>query len=269
MRREDKIALLRVKLLEGLKDIEIRKAMEVPRSTYFYWKSLIEAGRYAELVNKQKPGPKPRFSIEPTYEKRLLLWRKRYGWGPTKMEGHLDAHHNVHIPHNAIHRLFVRNNMNKPIGEPRRTWGKRRWERLHSMSLWQVDWKDINTEFNPMLTFYDDHSRFVAASKRFTEATMENTIKFAEQAFRKYGTPEQMLSDHGSQFTNNNGENLTEFEQFCLDNGVRMCLAGQRLLSVSKKRLKPKPVFRDHVVSLELNTYRRSDHPGQHREADH
>jgi len=113
----------------------------------------------------------------------------------------LDVHYQTHIPHNKIHKLFIQKGLNHPIGEPRKTWGKKRWEREHSMSLWQVDWKDINTEFDPMLTFYDDHSRFVTASKRFTCATMENTIRLAEQAFNKHGIPEQILSDHGTQFT--------------------------------------------------------------------
>ena len=121
--------------------------------------------------------------------------------------------------------MLIEKQLNHPIGEPRKTWGKKRWERLHSMSLWQTDWKDINTEFDPMLTFYDDHSRFVTASKRFADATMENVIKLAEQAFKRHGIPEQILSDHGTQFTNNRGEALTEFEQFCLDNGVQTILA--------------------------------------------
>lgn len=225
MKREDKIAFIRVKLIEGWEDVEIRKEIDIPESTYFLWKSMIKQGKYALLVNKQKPGPKPQFHIDPVYARKIQTWRKTYGWGPTKMEGHLDVHFNTHIPHNKIHQLFIQKGLNKPIGEPRKTWGKKRWEREHSMSLWQVDWKDINTEFDPMLTFYDDHSRFVTASKRFKDATMETTIRLARQAFKRHGIPEQMLSDHGTQFTNNMGEALNDFELFCLDNGVQKILA--------------------------------------------
>lgn len=221
MKREDKIAFIRVKLLEGWKDIEIRNTIEVPKRTYFYWKSIIEHGNYASLVNKQKPGPKPRFFVDSTNAKRIQIWRKSYGWGPTKLEGHLKAHYQTHIPHNKIHQLLIAKDLNKPIGKPRKTWGKKRWERLHSMSLWQGDWKDINTEFDPMLTFYDDHSRFVVASRRFAEATTENVIRLAEQAFRRHGFPEQILTDHGTQFTNNGGEGPTAFEKLCRDNGIQ------------------------------------------------
>lgn len=224
MDRSNKIAFIKVKLLEGWRDIDIRKELNLSERTYFYWKERMQ-NDYAALVNKQKPGPKPQFHIDSTTSRLIQLWRTKYGWGPTKIEGHLDVHYKTHIPHNKIHQLLIQKELNHSIGEPRKTWGKKRWERLHSMSLWQVDWKDINTELNPMLTFYDDHSRFVTASKRFTEATTENTIKLALQAFKKHGTPEQVLSDHGTQFTNNRSDQLTEFEQVCLDNGVQTILA--------------------------------------------
>ena len=221
MKRENRIAFIKIKLIEGWTDKEIRQELGIPESTYFYWKQRMQQD-YVALVNKQKPGPKPQFHIDPTTSRLVQLWRTKYGWGPTKMEGHLDVHYKTHIPHNKIHQLFIQKGLNKPIGEPRKTWGKKRWERAHSMSLWQVDWKDINTEFDPMLTFYDDHSRFVVASKRLTNATMENTIKLAEQAFNRHGMPEQILSDNGTQFTNTKSEKLTEFEQFCLDKGIEV-----------------------------------------------
>lgn len=222
MKRPDKIAFIQVKLLEGWKGIDIRREIAVPERTYFLWKSLIQQGRYAELVNKQKPGPKPQFHIDPVSARRIQAWRKSYGWGPTKMEGHLDVHHGVHIPHNKIHKLFIQKGLNKPIGKPRKVWGKRRWERPHSMMLLQGDWKDVNTKFDPMLTFYDDHSRFVVASRRFPEATMENSIRLLEQAFRRHGIPEQVLTDNGTQFTNPRSDVPNGFEQFCIDNGVEI-----------------------------------------------
>ena len=174
------------------------------------------------MINRKKPGPKPRFHMDPINARRIQSWRKTYGWGPTKMEGHLDAHHQTHIPHNRIHQLFIQKGLNKPIDKPRKTWGKKRWERKHSMSLWQGDWKDTNSDDKiPMMTFYDDHSRYVVASKRFSNATMKNTIKLVNKAFKKHGIPEQILTDNGTQFRNNHDKDkLTEFEQFCLDSGV-------------------------------------------------
>ena len=222
MNRENKIVFIRVKLIEGWSDKEIREYLEIPERTYFRWKSRME-NDYVSLVRKQRTGPKPKFILDTINSNRIQLWRKKYGWSPIKIEGHLDRHYNTHIPHNRIYQLLKGKGLNKPIGEPRKTWGKKRWERLHSMSLWQGDWKDTNTDNEiPMITFYDDHSRFIVVSRKYAEATTENVIRAVENAFRRYGRPEQILTDNGSQFTCTRSDQPTEFEQFCLDNGVEV-----------------------------------------------
>lgn len=223
MNREAKICAIPVRIAQGYTDKEIMYDLDIPKRTFYRWKNRIEKEGHASVARKKKPGPAPQFCMDAVNARRIQIWRKTYGWGPTKIEGHLYAHYGIHIPHNRIRQLFVDKGLNKPIGELRKTWGRKRWERQHSMTLWQGDWKDINADDEkPMMTFYDDHSRFVAASKRFDEAIMENAIKLAGFAFKRYGLPEQILTDNGSQFKNNHGDALTAFEQFCIDSGVQV-----------------------------------------------
>lgn len=73
MKRENKIAFIQVKLIEGWKDIDIRRTIEVPKRTYFRWKRAIREGNYATLVNKQKPGPKPKFSLNSIDSRRIQI----------------------------------------------------------------------------------------------------------------------------------------------------------------------------------------------------
>jgi len=221
--RSNKIVFIRVKLLEGWPDKQIREYLGIPERTYFYWKKIILTEGHSAAIIKQKPGPKPNFYIDPVNSIRVQIWRKKYGWSPLKIEGHLKQHYRVHLPHNKIYQLLKDKNLNKPIGEPRKTWGKKRWERQHSMSLWQGDWKDTTCDDQiPMITFYDDHSRFVVVSKRYGNATTENVIISLEHAFKRYGKPEQILTDNGAQFACTRSEKSTEFEQFCLDNGIQV-----------------------------------------------
>jgi putative transposase len=223
MQRANKIVFVVVKLLEGWSDKQIREYLGIPESTYFYWKKIIKTKGHAELIKKKKPGPKPSFYMDPANSKRIQIWRKKYGWSPVKIEGHLKQHFGIHMPHNKIYQLLKMKGLNKPIGKPRKTWGKKRWERKHSMSLWQGDWKDINSDYEiPMITFYDDHSRFIVVSRRYEEATMDNAIKAVDYAFKKHGLPTQILTDNGSQFKNNRGEELTRFEKFCIGKGVEV-----------------------------------------------
>lgn len=220
MSREEKISFMKAKLDEGWRDWQILEYIEVPRRTYFYWKRKISEQGYQALLNKKKPGPKQSFNINESTKLMILRWRRKYGWGPTRIEGHLDRHYQIHIPHNRIHQLFVQKRLNEAIQKPRKTWGKKRWEREHSMSLLQADWKDVNVEPGPMLTFIDDHSRFIVGSRRFPEATTHNVIRLLEGICKRYGCPEQVLTDNGTQFCNNRNDNPSTFTTFCTELGI-------------------------------------------------
>ena len=108
-----------------------------------------------------------------------------------KIEGHLRVHEKITVSHRQIYYLLKETKRNKSIGYVRRIKGKTRYERTHSMSLLHMDWKDVHT--NPMLTTLDDHSRFVTASDKFSNATMENSIKQLEIVVKRFGKPNQVL----------------------------------------------------------------------------
>jgi transposase InsO family protein len=218
--REYKIRFVARKMAEGEWSRHTIDSVGISRRTYFYWKHVIENQGIDTLINKTKPGPKPSFSISKELENRVLQWRKRYGWGPTRIEGHLRTHYSIHYPHTRIYQLIVNKGLNEPITSKRRTWGKKRWERDHSMSLWQADWKDIRTEPGPMITYIDDHSRFIVGSKRYDNADTHNSIGLLKQAMKRYGKPEQILTDNGAQFANNQSDCPSTFTTFCLDNGI-------------------------------------------------
>jgi len=218
MKREVKISAIRVKLIQGFTDKQIRNELVIPESTYFYWKARIEKDGLASVLQKCKPGPEPTKMLDPFVRKHALLWRKKFGWGPCKIAGHLRVHHDIKISHHQIYNLFINEGLNKPLNYVRKIRGKKRYERMHSMSLLHTDWKDVLTK--PMLTYLDDHSRFVLASKKFDEATMENSIRLLEFVVKQFGKPMQILTDRGSQFWNNYGDNPTEFTQFCDDNDI-------------------------------------------------
>jgi transposase InsO family protein len=219
MKREIKIAAIVNRLMQGHTDKQIREILQIPESTYFYWKARIEKEGLSSVVQKQQPGPKPSAEIDRVTRQMILQWRDRYGWSPVKIEGHLRVHHKTEISHRQIYYLLKETKRNKPISYVRRIKGKKRYVRTHSMSLLHADWKDILT--NPMLTYLDDHSRFVTASEKFPDASMENSIKLLELTIKRFGKPKQVLTDRGSQFWNNKGENPTEFTQFCIDNGIQ------------------------------------------------
>ncbi len=66
----------------------------------------------------------------------------------------------IHIPHNTIYRILLRNDL---IEENMKKKRQRKWvrfEREHAMSLWQGDWKQltVNGKRVWLIAFMDDAS---------------------------------------------------------------------------------------------------------------
>ncbi len=116
--------------------------------------------------------------------------------------------------------------MNNPIEAPRRVWGKRRFERPYSNNLWQADFKMTeNDEW--MISYLDDHSRFVPGSKIHHNPTAEHAIHLLETSITKYGKPDQFLTDRGTQFYPARG-GASEFTEFCSGKGIEHIVASVR-----------------------------------------
>jgi putative transposase len=64
----------------------------------------------------------------------------------------------------------------------------------------------------------DDTSRVVTCCGVFDEATKENTIKVLQKGFAEYGIPDEILTDHGTQFvpSRNKDEAKHRFSSFLL-----------------------------------------------------
>lgn len=133
---------------------------------------------------------------------------------------------NTSVSHTTIHKILIQYGLNNPLDNPRKTWGKGRFQREHSNSLWQTDFM-MTKDDKWMVTFLDDHSRFVVGCQINKNATGENAIQLLEKSIKEFGIPKQVLSDRGTQFINPRG-GTTEFTQFCSDNGIEHIMCSKR-----------------------------------------
>ncbi|MCL2607352.1 MAG: DDE-type integrase/transposase/recombinase [Methanomassiliicoccaceae archaeon] len=91
-----------------------------------------------------------------------------------------------------------------------------RFEREHSMSLWQLDYKQWPDGLWS-IWIWDDHSRMILGME-VTMSAADTVIRLLESTIDMFGTPKQILTDHGTQFTNNRGgEENHKFEIWCKD----------------------------------------------------
>jgi transposase InsO family protein len=203
---------------------EICVQAKVSRKVFYSWWNRYRAEGWIGLQEKQRGRPKgPEFDDALT--KKVVKLRERYGWGPSKIAGHL-KHKGFSIDHNQAYHIICEAGLNHPITAPRKTWGTKRFEREHCNSLWQADFKLCNDDFW-MISYQDDHSRFITGSVKIWNPTGENAMLLLDKAVKRFDVPEQILTDQGTQFTPARGE-ISAFDRHCVELGIEHIMASVR-----------------------------------------
>jgi transposase InsO family protein len=77
-----------------------------------------------------------------------------------------------------------------------------------------------------MISYQDDHSRFITGSLKIWTPTGENALLLAK-AVKRYGVPRQILTDQGPQFKPARGA-ISEFKRYCGMLGIEHITASVR-----------------------------------------
>ncbi len=89
--------------------------------------------------------------------------------------------------------------------------------------LWHTDWTECPYTGKQLIAFIDDHSRFIVHAEYFDNATRENTQIAFQKAIDKYGKPDHILTDNGTQFTPSRSEK-GPFTEWCEKRGIKHIL---------------------------------------------
>jgi transposase InsO family protein len=126
----------------------------------------------------------------------------------------------------TIYRVLVRHGFISPVRRRRRREDYLRWQRPEPMQLWQIDIVDggdlVTGADTKIITGVDDHSRYCVMAKVVPRATGRAVCLALVEAFRRYGIPDEVLTDNGKQFTArfNPGGGETMFDRICRENGI-------------------------------------------------
>ena len=159
-----------IKHEQGWSGNKIAAHLQVPRRTIYYWISKYDGCTKDEMANRASKGT---MVIDERTRKFVIKLRMKYDLGPCRIERYIRRHRPEGvqpISHNLVYRILVEEGMNQPLDFVRKTWGKRRFERMHSNSLWQADFK-LTEDDEWLLTYLDDHSRFVPGARIEHDAT--------------------------------------------------------------------------------------------------
>jgi transposase InsO family protein len=206
---------------EGVPAGEICAAAQIPRRTLYDWlRRYRQDGLEGLQPKSRRPHTIHRTPAEIVDEIKAV--RAQTGWGPQKIAGYLTKE-KMQISHMTAYRILRQAGLNHPLTKPRIKRTYKRWQRMHSNSLWQCDLKLVPPKW--LMGILDDHSRFVPGSDLFDEGTAENVIWLFDRAVHEYGKPRETLTDHGSVFWSvRKGE--SSFDRYCHEKRIKHILGG-------------------------------------------
>jgi putative transposase len=222
--------ILRIILLYRVKGkpvVEIARDFQVTRQrVYQLITQFKKSGKYP---TNRRTGRKPQ-PIDARTEKLILESYRANNVGPTYLEKKIEEVHGIHIPHNRIYRVLLDHDLVEINMRKRQQRKYVRYERTHSMSMWQGDWKEFELDGSKrwLVAFMDDSSRLITCYGVFDAPTTENTITVLNQGFREYGTPREILTDHGTQFVSARNREYAHhtFGDFLDHHNIKHILAG-------------------------------------------
>jgi len=225
-----------LEVLEGVAVTEVALRYGVTRQTVHAWLRRYAVSGLAGLVDGSSRPESCPHQMPPEVEARIIALRLEHpGWGPRTLQHKLAQEGLEPAPgRSSIYRCLVRHRLVLPQPRKRRRSDYRRWERSRSMELWQMDvmggvrLKD-GTELKAV-TGLDDHSRFCISAKLVYRATARPVCEALAEALRRYGVPDQILTDNGKVFTGRFGAAHGEvlFDRICRENGIRHLLTAPR-----------------------------------------
>src|SRR5438105_14285430 len=219
-------------LSDGRTVTEVARDWEVSRQTVHAWLARYEREGMEGMGNRShRPTMCPHQMPALIEVKVLEMRRTKPFWGPRRLALELARKGVTPTPSpSAIYRGLLRAGVIQPM--PRR-WRKedwKRWERGAAMELWQLDvlggFHLADGTTAKALTGLDDHSRFCVAARLMHRERTSKVCEVFSVALRKYGVPEQVLTDNGKVFTGKYAQPPVEvlFDRICRENGIEHLL---------------------------------------------
>jgi len=221
---------------DGWKVSEVADRLGVSRQSVHTWIARYEQGGLAALADRShRPASCPHQTDPETEAAICELRREHPGWGPRRLEHHLARLGVSPVPsRSAIYRCLRRHGLVELRRRRRRREEFRRWERDRPMQLWQMDvMGGVELEDGSELkvvTGVDDHSRFCVAAGLVRRATSKEVCAVLAASLRRYGIPDEILTDNGKCFTARFGPHPAEvlFDRICRENGISHRLTAPR-----------------------------------------
>jgi transposase InsO family protein len=225
-----------LEVLNGVPVVEVARRFGVARQTVHDWLRRYGRQGMAGLVDRSSKPQSCPHQTPAEVEVRICELRRAHPlWGPRTIGYQLEKEGVIPLPsRSAVYRTLVRHRLLDPKQRRKRRSDYKRWERGKAMELWQMDVMggirlSDGTELK-VVTGIDDHSRFCVSALVVRRATARPVCDALAEAMRRYGVPDQILTDNGKVFTGKfgPGKGVVLFDRICRENGIRHLLTAPR-----------------------------------------
>jgi transposase InsO family protein len=223
-----------MEVISGAPVTEVARRYGVSRQAVHGW-----LGRYERdgLTGLADHSHRPRFQprqLDAEIEALICQLRGAHPrWGPRRLLFELGKARVRPLPsRSTIYRVLVRHGLVPARTRKRRRQDYKRWQREEPMQLWQLDvtgsvFLTDGTELK-LISGLDDCSRYCVIATVVRRATGRAVCRAFVAAMRRYGIPDEVLTDNGKVFTGRFGKPRPAevlFERICRKNGIKQLLA--------------------------------------------
>ncbi len=221
--------LVRQHQLGELSACRIRKHAKVSKSTFYRIIRNFEGLSYYFIRKKlaQLKGPGRPSKQLPIEVARAVIRKRLFTKSNDRVIAKMLEKEGVKISHYKVYSLLRSAGLIWMLSKRRKKKKWVRWQRRHSLSLWQTDWSVFRGQW--LMVILDDASRLIVGWGLFDNANCENSVKVLKEAILRHGKPKAMLTGHDVQFyaVNKEGQakGKNQFQLFLEANGIQHILA--------------------------------------------
>lgn len=190
------------------------------------WHRTAEREGFAALRPKSKRPKTIHFQVPDLVVGIVFTLRVLLGWGGHRIAAELKAREIGSLSGKTVYKLFDRLGLSVKLYALRgRSAGiaYQRYEKTRPNAQWHIDLKHTTlSDGTPVYicVLVDDYSRYALAAVAGLSASTAWVAQVTQEAIRRCGAPDQVVSDNGREFVSVWEETLTKFGQLLANNGI-------------------------------------------------
>jgi transposase InsO family protein len=190
------------------------------------WHRTVEREGFAALRPKSERPQTLHFQVPDLVVGIVFTLRPLFGWGGHRIAAELKARQIGPVSGKTVYKLFDRFGVSvKLYALKGRSDGiaYQRYEKTRPNAQWHIDIKQTTlSDGTPVYICVrvDDSSRYALAAVAGLATRTEWVAQITQEAIRRCGRPDQLVSDNGREFISVWEATLTKFGQLLKDNGI-------------------------------------------------